>query len=54
MTTPDPKQLILEQKLQRLEKQVAELNQRVHFLERENNRRRNEVNQIASAINKKG
>ena len=51
MTTPspqsDPKVAQLEQQLKRMEQQVVELNKRVMFLERENNRRKNEINQVA-------
>lgn len=44
----------MEQQLAKLTQQVSELNRRVQFLERENTRRRSEVNQMASAINRKG
>jgi TolA-binding protein len=51
MTTPnpqsDPKIAQLEQQLKRMEQQVVELNKRLMFLERENNRRKNEINQVA-------
>ena len=51
MTTPspqsDPKVAQLEQQLKRMEQQVVELNKRLMFLERENNRRKNEINQVA-------
>ena len=51
MTTPspqsDPKIVQLEQQLKRMEQQVVELNKRLMFLERENNRRKNEINQVA-------
>jgi chromosome segregation ATPase len=43
----DPKIAQLEQQLNRLEQQVVELNKRLMFLERENNRRKNEINQVA-------
>jgi regulator of replication initiation timing len=52
--TDDQKKLMLEQQLNKLVQQVAELNRRVQFLERENNRRKMETNQITSAINRKG
>lgn len=52
--TDDQKKLMLEQQLNKLVQQVAELNRRVQFLERENSRRRSEVNQMSSAINRKG
>ena len=44
----------LEQFIEQLIKQNQELNQRVSLLERENNRRRGEVSQIASVINRRG
>jgi regulator of replication initiation timing len=48
MTDPkDQKIATLEQQLQKLTKQVNELNQRVSFLERENNRRKQDVNILA-------
>jgi phage shock protein A len=48
MTDPkDQKIIALEQQLQKITKQVAELNQRVSFLERENNRRKQDVNILA-------
>ena len=50
----NPKIALLEQQLQQLQRQLAELNQRVLFLERENNRRRSDLTQVASAINRKG
>jgi replication fork clamp-binding protein CrfC len=37
----------LEQQLQRAQAQLLELNQRVSFLERENNRRRQDVTTLA-------
>jgi regulator of replication initiation timing len=48
MTDPkDQKVAALEQQLQKLTKQVNELNQRISFLERENNRRKQDVNVLA-------
>jgi len=44
----------LEQFVEQLIKQNQELNQRISLLERENNRRRGEVSQITSVINKRG
>jgi hypothetical protein len=44
----------LAQFVEQLIKQNKELNQRISFLERENGRRRQEVNQIASTINRRG
>jgi predicted RNase H-like nuclease (RuvC/YqgF family) len=44
----------LEQFVEQLVKQNQELNQRISLLERENNRRRGEVSQIASVINRRG
>lgn len=43
----------LEQFVEQLIKQNQELNQRISLLERENNRRRGEVSQIASVINRR-
>jgi len=40
----------LEQKVTKLESQVRELGQRLQYLERENNRRKSEVNQISSSL----
>jgi hypothetical protein len=54
MTTLDPNITLLVQQLKFLETQVGVLKQRINFLERENNRRKNDVNQVASLINKKG
>ena len=48
MITPELKQAALEKQLQILVKQVAELNKRVQFLERENQRRRSDINQVAA------
>jgi hypothetical protein len=50
MTTTDlanQKITQLEQQLQRAQAQLHELNQRVSFLERENNRRRQDVTTLA-------
>ena len=48
MTDPkDQKITALEQQLQKLTKQVNELNQRISFLERENNRRKQDINILA-------
>jgi cell division protein FtsB len=51
MTTPnqqsDLKVAQLEKQLQQLAQQVSELHKRVMFLERENNRRKNDINQVA-------
>jgi len=44
----------LEQFVEQLIRQNQELNQRISLLERENNRRRGEVSQIASVINRRG
>lgn len=44
----------LEQQVKTLIKQLSEVNQRLNFLERENNRRRSDITQIAAAINKRG
>ena len=50
---PKDKQIAeLEKTLQRLMENVKLLNQRVTFLERENNRRKGDVNQLSSAIKK--
>lgn len=51
MTTPiDPKEqkiVILERQLETARQQLAELARRISFLERENNRRRQDVNTLA-------
>ena len=44
----------VEQLIEKLIKQNQELSQRISLLERENSRRRSEVTQIASAINRRG
>jgi cell division protein FtsB len=54
MTPLDLKVTVLVQQLKFLETQVDGLKQRINFLERENNRRKSDVNQVASLINKKG
>ena len=54
MSTDTDKIKKLEQHVEQLIKQNQELNQRISLLERENNRRRGEVNQIASTINRRG
>ncbi len=43
----DQKITALEQQLLRAESQIKELARRISFLERENNRRKQDVNQIA-------
>jgi len=51
---PDPKDhkiQMLEQKLDKLTRQLTEMAQRIHFLERENNRRKLDINQ---AVQRKG
>ena len=54
MSTEADKIKKLEQFVEQLIKQNQELTQRISLLERENSRRRGEVNQIASAINRRG
>jgi hypothetical protein len=54
MSTETDKIKKLEQFVEQLIKQNQELNQRISLLERENNRRRGEVSQIASVINRRG
>ena len=54
MSTDADKIKKLEQHVGQLIKQNQELNQRISLLERENNRRRGEVSQIAAAINRRG
>jgi cell division protein FtsB len=44
----------IEQQVAQLIKQNQELDRRVQFLERENNRRKSETSQIAAAVNKRG
>jgi hypothetical protein len=48
----DPKQAKLEQQIKQLEQVIKVLSGKVALLERENNRRKQEVNQIASALRK--
>jgi len=43
----------LEKKVSILTNQLAELVQRIRFLERENNRRKGETSQIANHVNRK-
>jgi predicted RNase H-like nuclease (RuvC/YqgF family) len=54
MSTEADKIKKLEQFVEQLIKQNQELNQRISLLERENSRRRGEVSQIASVINRRG
>jgi hypothetical protein len=54
MSTEADKIKKLEQLVEQLIKQNQELNQRISLLERENNRRRGEVSQITSVINRRG
>jgi outer membrane murein-binding lipoprotein Lpp len=50
--TKDPQQAKLEKQIATLEMVVKQLSARVQFLERENNRRKQEANQIVSALRK--
>jgi outer membrane murein-binding lipoprotein Lpp len=52
MTSKDPLQAKLEKQVATLELAVKQLSSRVQFLERENNRRKQEVNQISSHLRK--
>jgi len=54
MSTEADKIKKLEKFVEQLVKQNQELNQRISLLERENNRRRGEVSQITSVINRRG
>jgi len=54
MSTDADKIKKLEQFVKQLIKQNQDLAQRISLLERENGRRRQEVNQIASTINRRG
>jgi hypothetical protein len=54
MSTDADKIKKLEQFVEQLIKQNQDLAQRISLLERENGRRRQEVNQIASTINRRG
>ena len=54
MSTDAEKITKLEQQIAQLIKHAQDLHQRVSLLERENNRRKGEVNQIASVINRRG
>lgn len=47
MKTTDQQVAELTQHIQRLMHQVSELNNRVHFLERENTRNKNNIQQLA-------
>jgi hypothetical protein len=49
----DPKITLLEQQLARASQQLVELARRIQYLERENARRKNEVGQVASVINRR-
>ena len=51
MTSDNQKLFELERQVAQLTKQLAELNQRVSFLERENNRRKSDINTLS---NRKG
>jgi len=51
MTSDNQKLSELERQVAQLMKQLAELNQRVSFLERENNRRKSDLNTLS---NRKG
>jgi regulator of replication initiation timing len=51
MLTPEQQKIaLLEQQINRLTTQVAELNRQVAFFVRENNRRKSESAQLANAI----
>lgn len=53
MLTPEQQKIaLLEQQVNRLSTQITELNRRVEFFVRENNRRKSESAQLASAIRK--
>ena len=52
MTNKDPTIAKLEKQITQLEQVVKILAQKVSFLERENNRRKMEVNQISSYVRK--
>jgi hypothetical protein len=52
MTSKDPQQIKLEKQITQLEQVVKVLAQKISFLERENNRRKMEVNQISSHLRK--
>jgi len=47
MKTPEQIVAELEQKLNLLQRQLAEANKRISFLERENQRRKGDINQVA-------
>ena len=53
MTPKDPDRIKLEQQLARLEQVVKVLAGKISFLERENNRRKDNINNIAQHINRK-
>jgi len=52
MISKDPQQVKLEKQITQLEQIVKVLAAKVAFLERENNRRKMESNQIANALRK--
>lgn len=52
MTSKDPQQIKLEKQVTQLEQVIKVLAQKISFLERENNRRKMEVNQISSHLRK--
>jgi cell division protein FtsB len=47
-----PEQIKLDQQIKVLETAIKQLSARVQFLERENNRRKQDVNQIANSLRK--
>jgi hypothetical protein len=53
MTPKDPERIKLEQQLARLEQVVKILAGKVSYLERENSRRKDNINNIAQHINRK-
>lgn len=54
MATDTQRIVQLEQQLQQLIKQNSDLSKHVVLLQRENNRRRSEIQQLASAVNRQG
>ena len=52
MITKDPKITALELEVAQLKQALQIIGRKLEFLERENNRRKNEVNQIANAVRK--
>lgn len=53
MTAKDPQLVKLEQRLQELERIVRNMDAKISFLERENTRRKDNINTVAQHLNRK-